>query len=117
MTSADVRDAVRDAAAARTPLRIAGGGAWLDAGRPVTAVQTLSLSSLIGIVHYEPGDFTLTARAGTTLDELSEATLPHQQFLALDPFGPTQTEWAISRNLYRPETGALNRLNFGSTGS
>ena len=90
MTSADVRDAVRDAAAARAPLRIAGKGAWLDAGRPVKAVQTLSLSSLTGIVHYEPGDFTLTARAGTTLDELSEATLPHQQFLALDPFGDSE---------------------------
>jgi glycolate oxidase FAD binding subunit len=87
MTSADVRDVVRDAAAARAPLRIAGSGAWLDAGRPVKAARTLSLSSLTGVVHYEPGDFTLTARAGATLAEIADATLPHQQFLALDPFG------------------------------
>ena len=37
--------------------------------------------------NYEPGDFTLTARAGTTLTELANATLPHRQFLALDPYG------------------------------
>lgn len=87
MTSNDVRDAVRMAAAAHTPLRIAGSGTWLDAGRPVHATRTLSLSNLTGVVHYEPGDFTLTARAGTTLAELVNATLPHRQFLALDPFG------------------------------
>lgn len=87
MTSNDVRDAVRMAAAARAPLRIAGSGTWLDAGRPVRATQTLSLSMLTGVVQYEPGDFTLTARAGTTLADLASATLPHRQFLALDPFG------------------------------
>jgi glycolate oxidase FAD binding subunit len=87
MTSNDVRDAVRMAAAAHTPLRIAGSGTWLDAGRPVNSRRTLSLAQLTGVVHYEPGDFTLTARAGTTLAEVVNATRPHRQFLALDPFG------------------------------
>jgi glycolate oxidase FAD binding subunit len=87
MTSNEVRDTVRDAAATRTALRITGSGTWLGAGRPVQATRTLSLSNLTGVVHYEPGDFTLTARAGTTLAELASATLPHRQFLALDPFG------------------------------
>jgi glycolate oxidase FAD binding subunit len=87
MTSNDVRDAVREAARARTPLRIAGRGTWMDAGRPVRATRTLSLTGLTGVVQYEPGDFTLTARAGMTLAELTAATLPHRQFLALDPFG------------------------------
>ncbi|MGQ0714588.1 MAG: FAD-binding oxidoreductase [Gemmatimonadaceae bacterium] len=87
MTLADVREAVRDAAATRAPLRIAGRRTWLQAGRPVRATRTLSLSDHSGVVQYEPGDFTLTARAGTTLDELAHATLPHRQFLALDPFG------------------------------
>ena len=90
MTSNDVRDAVRDAAAAHATLRIAGGGTWLDAGRPVRATRTLSLSRLTGVVQYEPGDFTLSARAGTTLAELASATLPHRQFVALDPFGDEQ---------------------------
>ena len=90
MTSSDVREAVREAAAARTSLRIVGRGTWLDAGRPVKTARTLSLSNLTGVVSYEPGDFTLTARAGTTLTELAEATLPHKQFLALDPFGDSE---------------------------
>jgi glycolate oxidase FAD binding subunit len=89
MTSHDVRDAVRDAGAAHASVRIAGRGTWLGAGRPVQAERTLSLSSLTGVVQYEPGDFTLTARAGTTLADLANATLPHRQFLALDPFGDT----------------------------
>jgi glycolate oxidase FAD binding subunit len=87
MTTNEVRDAVRSATAARAPMRIAGRGTWLAAGRPVHAARTLSLSNLTGVVHYEPGDFTLTARAGTTLAELAGVTLPHRQFLALDPFG------------------------------
>lgn len=87
MTSNDVRDAVREAAGSRSPLRIVGRGTWLDAGRPVRATRTLSLAALSGVVQYEPGDFTLTARAGTTLAELTAATLPHRQYLALDPFG------------------------------
>jgi glycolate oxidase FAD binding subunit len=87
MNASDVRDAVRGAAAQHTTVRITGSGTWLDAGRPVRATSTLSLASLTGVVHYEPGDFTLTARAGTTLAELARATLPHRQFLALDPFG------------------------------
>src|SRR6266478_9947209 len=31
--------------------------------------------------------------------------------------GPTQTEYVLNRSLYKPGTGALNRLNFGSIGS
>lgn len=87
MTRDDVRDAVRDAARAGAALRIAGRGTWLDAGRPVQATRTLSIASHSGVVQYEPGDFTLTARAGTTLEELAQATRPHRQFLALDPYG------------------------------
>jgi glycolate oxidase FAD binding subunit len=87
MTRDDVRDAVRDAARDGAALRIAGSGTWLDAGRPVRSARPLPLATHRGVVQYEPGDFTLTARAGTTLDELAHATLPHRQFLAFDPYG------------------------------
>src|SRR5439155_9619738 len=40
-----------------------------------------------GIVEYVPGDLTLTARAGTTLAEIRDATAAEQQWLALDPHG------------------------------
>jgi len=84
---ASIRDAVRDAAQARRPLRIVGRGAWLDAGRPVQASDTLSTRDLAGITQYVPGDLTLTALAGTTLAEIRAATAAHGQWLALDPHG------------------------------
>lgn len=83
----DVSDAVREASARGTTLRIAGAGTWLSAGRPVGAGTTLDCSRLSGIVEYVPGDLTLTARAGTTLAELDAATRTHGQWLPLDPFG------------------------------
>ena len=83
-----VRDAVREAAAARRPLRIVGGGGWLDAGRPVVqGAHALSIGDDEGIVDYVPGDLTLTARAGTRLSTVAQVTGAERQWLALDPFG------------------------------
>jgi glycolate oxidase FAD binding subunit len=85
--TAAVVDAVREAVATHTPLRIVGAGTWLDAGRPVAAAATLSMTTLSGIVEYTPGDLTLTAQAGTPLTEIDRATRAEGQWLALDPFG------------------------------
>ena len=87
VSTADVRELVSDAIAHRTPLRVAGRGTWLDAGRPVEAARQVSLDALTGIVDYTPGDLTLTARAGTTLAEIARATAEHGQWLALAPWG------------------------------
>ncbi len=80
-------EAVRAARADGRTLRIVGRGSWLDAGRPVTASTALDLSGLAGIVEYVPGDLTLTAYAGTTLEEIAGATAEHGQWLPLDAFG------------------------------
>jgi glycolate oxidase FAD binding subunit len=82
-----VREAVREAYVSRRRLRISGAGTWLDAGRPVHADQTLSVADDRGIVEYVPGDLTLTARAGTRLSEIAQATREHGQWLPLDPWG------------------------------
>jgi glycolate oxidase FAD binding subunit len=66
---------------------VVGGGTWLDANRPVQADATLVMRDVTGIVDYEPGDLTLTARAGTTLDEIARVTASHGQWLTLDPHG------------------------------
>lgn len=84
---AELREALRDAIARRHALRIVGGGTWLDANRPVRADATLAVGAHAGILEYEPGDLTLTARAGTTLDEIARATFANKQWLALDPLG------------------------------
>jgi len=84
---AELRDVVIDASKRGARLRITGRGGWLDAGRPVRATETLSTRELSGITEYVPGDLTLTARAGTTLREIRDATKVHGQWLALDPAG------------------------------
>jgi glycolate oxidase FAD binding subunit len=83
----EVAERVRDALTARTPLRIVAGGHWLDAGRPSTATTTLDVRPMSGVVEYEPGDLTLTIRAGTPLTELERVTRAEGQWLPLDPFG------------------------------
>jgi glycolate oxidase FAD binding subunit len=82
-----LRERVRDAAERASALRIVGRGMWLDAGRPVTAPETITTLECTGIVDYVPDDLTLTARAGTTLEDIRNATALHGQWLALDPFG------------------------------
>jgi glycolate oxidase FAD binding subunit len=86
-TPEEISEAVRAAAGRRQPLRIVGRGTWPHGGRPVQAHATLDLSSLTGIVEYEPGDLTLTALAGTPLHSLDAATRSYGQWLSLDPFG------------------------------
>ena len=87
-TTAHVQDVVRSAVARRATLRIIGRGTWLGAGRPVRHdAEPIALDGLSGIVDYTPGDLTLTARAGTTLAEIADATRPHGQWLALIPWG------------------------------
>ena len=86
-TAAAVRARVADASSRGTSLRIVGRGAWLDAGRPVRATETVSTAGLVGITEYVPGDLVLTARAGTTLGDIRAATAEHGQWLALDAYG------------------------------
>jgi glycolate oxidase FAD binding subunit len=108
---AEVRDVVLDAANRRAPLRIAGRGMWLDAGRPVRATETLSTRELSGITEYVPGDLTLTARAGTTLAEIRNATSKHGQWLALDPAG--SDDGTLGATIATASYGPL-RTSFGA---
>src|SRR5215207_1849086 len=105
------RDRVLDAVQRGTPLRLAGRGTWLDAGRPVHATDTLSTRELSGITEYVPGDLTLTARAGTTLAEIRETTKANGQWLALDP--PGSDEGTLGATIATGSAGAL-RTFFGA---
>jgi FAD/FMN-containing dehydrogenase len=55
-----------------------------DPGGPDLVVSTRRCR---GITGYEPADLTLTAEAGTTLDELDHELRGHGQWLPLDPPG------------------------------
>ena len=84
---ARIAERVRDARAHQTPLRITGAGRWLAAGRPCDATQPLDIGTLQGITRYEPGDLTLTARAGTSLAEIARTTSAEGQWLTQDAAG------------------------------
>ena len=83
----ELRERIMAARTRRERVRIAGACTWLDAGRAVRAVTRLDATVHAGIVEYVPGDLTLTARAGTTLEELERATEAEGQWLPFDPFG------------------------------
>jgi glycolate oxidase FAD binding subunit len=77
-----VRDAVLD-----TPgtLAIAGAGTaagWAGGLAPVDAV--LDTTALTGIIAHNPGDMTVSVRAGTPLRVLDEELAEHGQHVALD---------------------------------
>ncbi|ATQ67211.1 MULTISPECIES: glycolate oxidase subunit GlcE [Methylosinus] len=81
----DVRDAIRDALAAETPLAIRGHGSKAGLGRAAAPAQILSLAALSGVTLYEPEELVLTARAGTPLREIVALLDAHRQQLAFEP--------------------------------
>jgi len=82
-------EVVRDTRVTNTPLRVAGAGTWMDAGRAVQAGRLVSLRALTGILEYVPGDLTITALAGTSHAELDAITAGEGQWIPLDPIGGT----------------------------
>lgn len=88
----NIAEQVRSAAARNTALVIRGGGSKHFLGRPCQG-ETLDVTGLRGVVHYEPTELVITAQAGTPLNEI-EATLRAQgQMLAFEPphFSPHAT--------------------------
>jgi len=106
-----LRERIADAGKRGAQLRVVGSGTWLDAGRPVRSSETVSTKELTGITEYVPGDLTLTARAGTTLAEIRDATAAHGQWLAMDP--PGSPNGTIGATVSTSSAGPL-RTYFGS---
>lgn len=84
-TEEDVASAIRDAALAKAPVEIRGGGTRLGLGRPVQAAKTLAVDELRGVTLYEPGALTIVAKAGTPLSELDAALAAENQRLPFEP--------------------------------
>jgi len=85
-----VAEAVSWALANEAPLDLAGSGSKQKLGRPVTSAHKLDLSSLNGIVDYEPEELVLTAKAGTPLADIKSLLAANRQHLAFEPpdYGP-----------------------------
>ena len=83
---------VRAAAASRQPLRIVGGDTKRFYGRSVEA-EPLDVASHRGVLHYDPAELVVTARAGTRLADLEGLLQGHGQRLPFEPpaFGDAAT--------------------------
>ena len=77
-------DRILRARAAKTPLALRGHGSKAFYGEAPRG-ETLDLSALAGIAHYEPTELVVTARAGTSLVELEAALAEQGQCLAFEP--------------------------------
>jgi glycolate oxidase FAD binding subunit len=81
-----VIDSVKNAAGNRIKLLPRGG----QSKRALTRVDgalchLLDMRPLSGILEYQPTEFTITARAGTTIKELNSVLRAQGQFLPFDP--------------------------------
>jgi glycolate oxidase FAD binding subunit len=78
------RARIAAAAAAKTPLRIRAGGTKDFYGQAL-AGEVLDTRAYAGIIDYDPTELVMTARAGTPLDDIEQATRAAGQMLAFEP--------------------------------
>jgi glycolate oxidase FAD binding subunit len=78
-------DVLNWAVSGKTSLNAYGLGSKASLGQAVSVNQNLDLSALSGILHYEPSELVLTARAGTPLSEIHLALAEHNQDMAFEP--------------------------------
>jgi glycolate oxidase FAD binding subunit len=80
-TAEEVQEAVRS----HPKLLPRGGGSKEALSTPPAGVVALELLSLTGVLDYDPGEFTFTALAGTTLKEVEGLLEANGQYLPFDP--------------------------------
>jgi glycolate oxidase FAD binding subunit len=113
-------DRVRQAADAKTPLRIVGGGAKAFYGRH-TDGEPLSLADHRGIIDYDPSELVIVARSGTALAEIEARLTECGQRLAFEPprFSSASTiGGVVAAGLSgprRPFAGAVRDCVLGAT--
>jgi glycolate oxidase FAD binding subunit len=81
---ADLRDRILAAHAAKTPLRVRGGGTKDFYGEELNG-EIVDTRAHAGIVDYEPSELVITARCGTALSQIEATLAQHGQFLAFEP--------------------------------
>nr|AGU11166.1 FAD binding domain [uncultured organism] len=84
-SEAEACDMIRQAAGLGTALSLIGGNSRSGFGNCVAAHAVMCSTGLAGVVHYEPGEMVMTARAGTPLSEIEAALLVNNQMLAFEP--------------------------------
>jgi glycolate oxidase FAD binding subunit len=91
---------------------IMGGGTKRGYGGVLEKADILlSLAQYTGIVEHNPGDMTLTVKAGTTFQEIQNYLAPYKQKIPLDPFIP---EHATIGGIVSANDSGPKRLGYGS---
>ena len=109
----ELRECVVGARRESTLLAIRGGGGKDFYGREITG-QTFSTRQHAGILDYQPTELVMTARAGTSLQEIQTALAGRDQMLGFEPplFSPSATlGGAIATGLAgprRPYAGSVS---------
>lgn len=78
-------EAVRVAAENRTRLSIKGGGSKFFIGREIIG-ESLDITRHSGILEYEPTELVLTARAGTSIKDVTKLLADNDQICPFEPF-------------------------------
>jgi glycolate oxidase FAD binding subunit len=118
--SEQLLEAVREARSDKTTLAIQGGDTKRFYGRSIDATP-LFVREHRGVLHYEPTELVLTARAGTPLAEIEALLKKHRQMLPFEPphFGDKATfGGTIAAGLSgprRPYAGAVRDNVLGVT--
>jgi glycolate oxidase FAD binding subunit len=76
---------VADAAAKTTPIAVVGGGSKDKIGRPINVAANLSTKGMRGVTLYEPTEMVMSARAGTSLEQIEDSLAARNQMLAFEP--------------------------------
>jgi glycolate oxidase FAD binding subunit len=66
-------------------LKLRGGGTKTALSTPIDGAEMLDLRRLSGVVEYDPGEYTFTARAGTSIAEVQSQLEANGQYLPFDP--------------------------------
>jgi glycolate oxidase FAD binding subunit len=88
----ELLERVRAAAASHTPVDIQGSGSKTFLGRAPVG-EPLLVGGHCGILNYQPKELVVTARGGTTLEEIEGTLAKEGQMLPFEPpyFGPGAT--------------------------
>jgi glycolate oxidase FAD binding subunit len=108
----ELAEAVKRAAASAEPMSATGGGTKLHLGNPFrSAPVMIHTGELAGIVEYEPDNMTVSALAGTRLEDLQKVLRGRRQFLPLDP---PAAESATLGGLVACNTSGPLRFRYGT---
>jgi glycolate oxidase FAD binding subunit len=78
-------DELRAAVVANLRVLARGGGTKPALSTPPSGAVGLDMGALTGVIEYEPGEFVMTALAGTPVADIARVLAEHDQYLPFDP--------------------------------